>query len=68
MNQLKTDLDKVVAHLQDEYSRLQIGRASATLVEQVEVDVYGSKQPLKAVASISVPDAKTIQIQPWDKA
>ncbi|MCA9373930.1 MAG: ribosome recycling factor [Candidatus Gracilibacteria bacterium] len=68
MNQLKTDLDKVVSHLQDEYSRLQIGRASATLVEQVEVDVYGSKQPLKAVASISVPDAKTIQIQPWDKA
>lgn len=68
MNQLRSDLQKVTDHLQDEYSRLQIGRASAALVEQVEVEVYGSKQPLKAVASISVPDAKTIQIQPWDKA
>lgn len=68
MQQLQADLDKTTTHLKDEFSRLQIGRASAALVEQLEVEVYGSKQPLKAVATISVPDAKTIQIQPWDKA
>lgn len=68
MQQLQGDLDKTTAHLKDEFSRLQIGRASAALVEQIDVEVYGSKQPLKAVATISVPDAKTVQIQPWDKA
>lgn len=68
MQQLQIDVDKTTAHLKDEYSRLQIGRASSALVEQVEVEVYGSKQPLKAVATISIPDAKTIQIQAWDKA
>jgi ribosome recycling factor len=61
--QLKKNLD----HLHDDYSSLQIGRASAALVERVMVEAYGSIQPLKAVASISVPDAKTIQIQPWDR-
>jgi len=64
----QTDLTKVVDHLKGEYSRLQIGRASAALVEGLMVEAYGSKQPLKAVASISVPDARTVQIQPWDKS
>lgn len=68
MQQFKADVDKTTSHLKDEFSRLQIGRASAAIVEHIEVDVYGSKQPLKAVATISVPDAKTVQIQPWDKA
>lgn len=58
---------KAVSHLKDEFSRLQVGRASASLVEEVRVDAYGSLQPLKSVASVSVPDAKTIQIQPWDR-
>ncbi|MBU0668210.1 ribosome recycling factor [Patescibacteria group bacterium] len=68
MRQLQTDLDKNVGHLKDEYSRLQIGRASAALVESLQVDAYGVKQPIKALATIVVPDAKTIQIQPWDKS
>jgi len=64
----QTDLTKVFEHLKSEYSRLQVGRASAALVDALMVDAYGSKQPLKAVASISVPDARTVQIQPWDKS
>ncbi len=59
---------KAISHLKDEFSRLQVGRASPALVEEVRVDAYGSLQPLKSVASVSVPDAKTIQIQPWDRA
>ncbi len=58
---------KVIDHLKGEYSHLQIGRASAALVEHLMVDAYGSKQPLKGIGSISVPDPKTVQIQPWDR-
>ncbi len=68
LNQLQSDLDKNFIHLKDEYSRLQIGRASAALVESIHVDSYGVKQQLKALATIVIPDAKTIQIQPWDKS
>lgn len=59
--------DKALSYLKEEFSKLQIGRASAGLVESLVVDAYGAMQPVKAVASISVPDGRTIQIQPWDK-
>lgn len=67
LQQANTDFDQAVLHLKDEYSRLQIGRASAALIEAVQVEAYGTNQPIKAMANISIPDAKTIQIQPWDK-
>src|SRR5438874_855546 len=62
------DADKVLAHLHAEFSKLQTGRANASLVEHIDVDAYGQKMQLKAVASISVQDARTIVIQPWDKS
>lgn len=62
-----SQMKKAVEHLKEEFSKLQIGRANVSLVEDVKVDAYGSLQPLKAVASVSVPDAKTIQIQAWDR-
>lgn len=58
---------KIITHLEGELSKLQTGRASSGLVEHMSVDLYGSKQPLKNIASISIPDARSIQIQPWDK-
>lgn len=61
------DFSKAINHLKEEYAKLQIGRASASLVESLMVDAYGMTQPVKAVASVSVPDAKTIHIQTWDK-
>lgn len=64
----QTEFEKAYKHLQDEYSRLQIGRASAALVEAIPVEVYGASQPIKAIASISIPESRTIQIQPWDKS
>lgn len=63
----KNDFEKTIQHLKDEYSKLQIGRANASLVEDLMVEAYGTKQPLKAVASISIPDPKSIVLQPWDK-
>lgn len=60
--------EKVLTFLHGEYAKLQTGRANAALVESVIVDAYGQKQPLKGVAGISVQDAKTIIIQPWDNS
>ncbi len=61
------EFKKAIDHLKTEFARLQVGRASSFLVEDIPVDIYGQSQPIKAVASISIPDARTIQIQPWDK-
>jgi ribosome recycling factor len=64
----KAEFKKTTDHLRGDYAKLQIGRASPTLIEDVKVEAYGTLQPLKAVATVSCPDAKTIQIQPWDKS
>lgn len=62
------EFDKAVAHLKDEFNRLQLGRANPSMVENVHVEIYGSTQPLKAVASISVPEPRTLVIAPWDRS
>lgn len=62
------EFQNALDHLKGEYAGLQIGRASAALVENLDVEAYGSVQPMKALASISIPDPKTIQIQPWDRS
>lgn len=56
----------ILHHLQEEFGRLQTGRASASLVEHIDVEAYGSRQQLKTLAGIAVQDARTIIIQPWD--
>ena len=61
------DVEKLLQYLQVEFSKLQTGRANASLVEHIDVDAYGQRQPMKAVAGISISDAKTIVIQPWDR-
>jgi ribosome recycling factor len=61
------NVEKVLKHLSGEFAKLQTGRANAALVEHIEVDAYGSRQPLKNVAGISVPEPRMIVIQPWDK-
>lgn len=60
-------MDKALAHLEEELKGLRTGRASVGLVDGIMVDYFGTPQPLKAVASITTPDAKTIAITPWDR-
>ena len=60
------EAEKVLQFLQGEFGKLQTGRANAAIVEHIDVDAYGQKSPLKAVAGISIADARTIVIQPWD--
>jgi ribosome recycling factor len=60
--------ETVLTHLKGEFSKLQTGRANASLVEHVEVDAYGQRQQLRSVAGITVADARSIVIQPWDRS
>ncbi len=68
INELSTQLQKTIEFLKSELSKIQIGRASTGLVDELEIEVYGSKSPLKNNAQVSCPDAKTIKIEPWDKS
>lgn len=64
--QAKPKMDKAVEHLLDELKGLRTGRASTALVEGLSVEQYGQTMNLKQVATLSVPDPRTIQISPWD--
>lgn len=64
----QAEADKVVKTLLVEFSKLQTGRANASLIEHVEVEAYGHRQQLRTMAGISVQDARTLVIQPWDKS
>ncbi len=66
-SQFKTDLKKVEEFLSKEYSQLNVGRASPMVLDGVSVESYGSFQPVKNVASVSIEDPKTLRIAPWDK-
>lgn len=57
-----------VEYLDDTLSHIRAGKASARLLDGIRVDYYGSQAPISNVANISVPDARTIAIQPWEKA
>src|SRR3989339_659895 len=63
----KDDFEKTAGHFKEELGKLRTGRASVSLVEDLMVDYYGAKSPLKQVASITVPEARTIAITPWSR-
>ncbi len=60
-------MDKAVQTLKDEFGGLRTGRASASLLDPVQVDAYGSQSPLNQVASVSVPEPRMITVSVWDK-
>jgi ribosome recycling factor len=64
----KKEFAQAIDHLTEEFRGLQIGRANASLVDNIMVSAYGSEQPLKSVANISTPDGQTIAIRAWDKS
>ena len=65
-NELKTKMEKAIEALRKELSRVRTGRASLALLDGVRVNYYGVPTPLSQVASLSVPESRTIAIQPWD--
>ncbi|HLC44468.1 MAG: ribosome recycling factor [Candidatus Doudnabacteria bacterium RIFCSPHIGHO2_01_FULL_50_11] len=62
------DFEIAIEHLHTELSSVRTGRANPALVEGVVVESYGTRQPLKNLSTISVSDARTLIIQPWDKS
>jgi len=63
----KPGMEKAIDRFKEELAKLRTGRANPAIVENLVVDYYGSKSPLKQVASITVPEPRLIVIQPWNK-
>jgi ribosome recycling factor len=61
-------MKKTVDSTKDDMARIRTGRASTALLDHLTVDYYGSTTPISQVASISVADARTLNVQPWEKA
>lgn len=64
----KTNMEKAIEHLRFELSHVRTGKASSEMVADIPVEAYGAPTTLKNVANISLVDARTIAIQPWDKS
>ncbi len=61
-------MEKTIAALKDSFNAIRTGRASASIFDKVRVDYYGTKTPLNQVGNISIPEARSIIIQPFDKS
>ena len=59
-------MQKSVDNLKDEYSTIRAGRANPHILDRLRVDYYGTPTPIQQVANVSVPEARMIQIQPWE--
>ena len=60
-------MDKAIEVFSKELSSLRTGRANASMLDLIKVDVYGQKMPINQIATITVPEPRTISIQVWDK-
>jgi ribosome recycling factor len=67
LNEAADRMQRAVDHLTEELLNLRAGKASVNILNGVFVEYYGSQTPVSGVASVTVPDAKTVLIQPWDK-
>ena len=68
MNDLKRRMQGAIAALKQELGGLRTGRASSALLEHVQVEAYGSHMPLNQLATISVPEARLLNVQVWDRS
>lgn len=71
INKILTDTEfsmtKALNHLESELSKIRAGKANPTMVDGIMADYYGNPTPINQIANISVLDARTISIQPWEK-
>ena len=66
INNMSVHMDKTIDALRKEYQKVRTGRASTGLLDDIKVDFYGTSSPLNQVATLSVPEPRTITMQPWD--
>lgn len=67
LKETKQKMDKAVAATREEFSNIRTGRANTSMFEQLAVDYYGAPTPLQQLASFTIPEARTILIQPFDR-
>lgn len=68
ISEYKSKLEKAVDYLRSELSQIRTGRATPSLIENIQVDAYGAKMTLKEVGSITLLDAQNLVISPWDRS
>ncbi len=68
IDKIKPEMEKVIDFLEREIAKIRTGQASPSLVEDIIVECFGQKLPLKQLAAISCPEPRQIVIQPWDKS
>ncbi|MBO5072331.1 MAG: ribosome recycling factor [Eubacterium sp.] len=61
-------MEKSISSLESEYTAIRAGRANPRILDRIQVDYYGTPSPLQSVANISVPEARMLQIQPWESS
>lgn len=59
-------MEKTLSNLHEEYASIRAGRANPHILDKLKVDYYGTPSPIQTVANVSVPEARIIQIQPWE--
>jgi ribosome recycling factor len=68
LDSLKSRMKKSIGGLKEEFSGLRTGRASASMLDPVTVDAYGSQMPLNQLATVSVPEPRMLSVQVWDQS
>lgn len=68
LNLAKEKMNKAITALEDKFTSVRAGRANPSMLDEVFVDYYGTKTPLKQLATIFVPEARQISVKPFDKS
>ncbi|MCI5856094.1 MAG: ribosome recycling factor [Agathobacter sp.] len=66
LNECQDKMEKSLNNLEEEFAGIRAGRANPHVLDKIRVDYYGTPSPLQSVANVSVPEARMIQIQPWE--
>lgn len=66
--EIKKQFEEIVQSLREDYKQISTGRANPSMLDSIMVDSYGTKQPIKGIASINIEDARTLRVVPWDKS
>lgn len=67
MSNAETSMKKAIEHLESELTKIRAGKANPTMLEGIMVEYYGNLTPINQVANITVLDARTLSVQPWEK-
>jgi ribosome recycling factor len=68
LKDLKSNIADTIGHVRTEFGTVHSGKASAAMVDSIQVEVYGAMSYISRIAAITTPDSRTISIQPWDRS